>query len=403
MDNIKSQGDRQALQDFLMDTEVLERVEEKISGFNAFEVLGVIHKEIRHSNVLGWLLNPREYHGLDDQFIKKIIRHCVKHESREEAAIGYDPFQILLQDFNDLIVRREWANIDIMGISKSNQFVLVIENKIWSRESSHQLGKYRSIIESEFPDYTKLYIYLTPEGGAASDTENWLSIGYGEIMKFLEAILKVKRDSMDRGSLLFVEQYIDILRRNIVGDKELEKICGDIYARHKRALDLIFEYKPDIYKDIYDKLVDIIKGHPDLIEDQHHKQCVRFTTKRLDALVGQQSEGWTESRRILLFEFFNVKNKVFLKLVIGPGNAELREKLHAIALDHPSTFKRLSRRLSPQFCSMFLVDIYKHDESREKDTAQMMQEIEDKTLSFLENKLTEIEDVFINNYHGTNV
>src|SRR5699024_12388433 len=59
-----------------------------------------LHSALSLHDALPILLNPREHHGLDDQFIKKIIRYCVKHDSREEAAIGYDPFQILLQDHN---------------------------------------------------------------------------------------------------------------------------------------------------------------------------------------------------------------------------------------------------------------------------------------------------------------
>ena len=182
-----------------------------------------------------------------------------------------------------------------------------------------------------------------------------------------------------------------------MGDKELEKICVDIYSKHKRALDLIFEYKPDIYKSIHDKLLEIIDGHPDLIADHSNKQYVRFTTKNLDEHIAKASEGWTESGRILLFEVANFKDKLFLKLVIGPGDSEHRERLHKTALDHPSTFKRLSKRLSPQYCSMFLTDIYKHDEGRENDPVQMMQEIESKLKSFMDNRLEEIEKVFIEN------
>lgn len=403
MDNERYREDRQALQDFLMDIEILDKLEERVSGFNAFEVLGVIHKEIRHSNVLGWLLDPKEYHNLDDRFSKKMIHHCVKHDNRDEAAISYNPLELLLQDFNDMIIRREWANIDILGISKLNKFALVIENKIWSKESGHQLNKYRRIIENEFPDYTKLYIYLTPEGDDASDINNWLSLSYEKVMEFLESVLKVRRQSMNKESLVFIEQYIEILRRNIVGDNELEKICVDIYSKHKRALDLIFEYRPDTYKGIYDKLIEIIDSHPDLIADYSNKQIVRFTTKRLDEHIEKRSEGWTDSGRILLFEFANFKNKLFLKLVIGPGDSVLREKLHKTALDHSSTFKRLSRRLSPHYCSMFLVDIYKHDESRENDPVQMLEEIETKTRSFLSNKIEEIEAVFIENPDNTNL
>lgn len=57
-----------------MDMEIFEQIEAKLSDFNAFETLGVVNTEIRHSNVLAWLLNPRENHGIGDVFIKKLIQ-----------------------------------------------------------------------------------------------------------------------------------------------------------------------------------------------------------------------------------------------------------------------------------------------------------------------------------------
>lgn len=56
--------DKQVLEDFLMDIEILDKIKNKISGFNAFETLGLMHTEIRHSNVLSWLLAPSKNHGL---------------------------------------------------------------------------------------------------------------------------------------------------------------------------------------------------------------------------------------------------------------------------------------------------------------------------------------------------
>jgi len=63
---------RKALEEFLMDIEILEPLERIISEFNVFEALGIIHTEIRHSKVLSWLLDPAENHGLGDYVLKKL-------------------------------------------------------------------------------------------------------------------------------------------------------------------------------------------------------------------------------------------------------------------------------------------------------------------------------------------
>ena len=62
------------IEEFLMDIEILDKINTKISKFNAFESLGIVNNEIRHSNVLTWLFNPNDNHGLDDIFLKKFIQ-----------------------------------------------------------------------------------------------------------------------------------------------------------------------------------------------------------------------------------------------------------------------------------------------------------------------------------------
>ena len=51
---------------FLADNTELEELSAKLSEFNVFRALKIEHLEIRHSNVLAWLLDPGESHGLSD-------------------------------------------------------------------------------------------------------------------------------------------------------------------------------------------------------------------------------------------------------------------------------------------------------------------------------------------------
>ena len=52
------------LDKFLVDNTELEELSAKLSIFNIFGVLRVEDTEIRHSNVLAWLLDPQGSHGL---------------------------------------------------------------------------------------------------------------------------------------------------------------------------------------------------------------------------------------------------------------------------------------------------------------------------------------------------
>ena len=55
---------QRALDAFLVDNQELEQLTARLSAFNLFNVLRIDHAEIRHSNVLAWLLTPGESHGL---------------------------------------------------------------------------------------------------------------------------------------------------------------------------------------------------------------------------------------------------------------------------------------------------------------------------------------------------
>lgn len=56
----------------------------KERNFNAFEVLRYSDYEIRHSNVLAWLLTPGETHGAGDAFLKRVVK-CLREKDGEDV------------------------------------------------------------------------------------------------------------------------------------------------------------------------------------------------------------------------------------------------------------------------------------------------------------------------------
>lgn len=66
----ESETSQKALLDrFLADNDELEELTAELATFNVFRVLTIEEAEIRHSNTLGWLLDPAESHGLSDVFL----------------------------------------------------------------------------------------------------------------------------------------------------------------------------------------------------------------------------------------------------------------------------------------------------------------------------------------------
>lgn len=235
----KQKTDEEVLQDFLLDRECLDELNQWTRKFNIFDVLKISRTEIRHSNILAWLLDASENHGLGDAFVKGIIQRIVENDMENR----YDVFELLLLDYNSVVVLREWKNIDLLLVSEKEQILVAIENKVGSHEHDNQLNRYRKILEDEYSEFCRIYIYLTPDGEEPSDIKNWSVLTYVDVVEILESIKD--RESLLPEVELLINNYIDTIRREIVEDEKLIEICNKIYQKHKRALDLIYENKTD--------------------------------------------------------------------------------------------------------------------------------------------------------------
>ncbi len=393
-------NNKKALEDFLLDIDILDELNTKFTHFNVFNMLGIVNAEIRHSNVLAWLLNPKENHGFGDVFIKKFIQQVFSHNEEVLKATNNSLLKISLMDYDDFTVRREWKNIDILAVSEQNELVLIIENKVWSKESEHQLKKYLDIVSDEFRNYTKINVFLTPDGDTPSDEENWAIIDYNIVVDVLTKSISLRQETISDSVKYFLDQYVAILRRYIVGDNELQKICREIYYKHQNALDLIFEFKPDIYSDISIGLEAKIDAHPDLVKDICSKTYVRFTTKKLDNAIPKEGKEWTASKRFLIFEIQNKNEKIVMKIIIGPSdNEKFRQKLYGIAGKWPDYFKGGSPAYTPKFTQIYSKEIMAKNyiEKHNSDLDTIQAELDKKFSKLLQDEIFKMEELILHN------
>ena len=207
-------NEEQALKDFLLDIDCLKQLNDWTDDFNLFDVLRITNMEIRHSNILAWIFDPNENHGLGDSFIKSFITKVVSKCNQNK----YSAFDLLLQDFYSYQVYRESNHMDIVLVSREEKTAVIIENKIWSGESSHQLNDYLEKSKTEYKDCNQiLYVFLTPFGREASDPDNWIAFSYGEIIDSLES--SIKGMNLPDEVVLVIHNYIDIVRKNIMKEK----------------------------------------------------------------------------------------------------------------------------------------------------------------------------------------
>lgn len=254
------------LENFLL-SEDLEELNNLTNQFNVFNALKLQNNEIRHSNFLGWLMTPYENHGLGDYFLKEFLKSAIRDYSLD-SNIELSLKDIAFFNLNDSEIRREYKNIDILIISPQNNFLCVIENKIWSGEHDCQLERYAKIVNQEFSGYKKLYIYLTPETDVnckliARQTNNldnvyYIPMNYGQVRNVIRKVLEFKSRNLSGEVMIFIEHYKEMIERNIMGktDKAVVELCRKIYRENKEAIDLITSYN-DITSEIIENIQEI--------------------------------------------------------------------------------------------------------------------------------------------------
>lgn len=306
---------RVALEQFVSDNADLERLESILDDFNPFVALRWTKQEIRHSAFLRWLLDPTETHGLGGYFLRLFLKRIARQPNTGNVSVvDVDSWSL-----SDAAVLQEWKGIDVLVQDEPDGFVLVIENKTDSSEHSDQLRRYRREVERHFPKPAKLFAYLTPGAERPSD-DAYVPISYGEIVALLENTLQRQGEQLADKVRTFLGQYVEMVRRYIVEDSEIQKLCQTIYQKHRKALDAIFEHRPDRTLEITAILMDVLTSHSELVADHCTKACVRFIPKSLDFLP-HLGEGWTPTKRLLLFEIQNYGGEVCCALILGPGES----------------------------------------------------------------------------------
>jgi hypothetical protein len=339
-------SDLKLLEALILENPDLEMLEAHLDEFNIFEALGAVRVELRHSDFLAFLLNPRQNHGLGDVFVKRMLQKAL---SAAQFDTHITPLDIDTWDLDGLTVQREWQNIDLLLLDE--RLVVIIENKITSSEHSGQLKRYRNTVETHYPGRHLLCLFLTPDGEEASDI-NYISISYSMLANLAKSILEARVSTLGHDVRILMTHYAQMLRRHIVIESEIADLCRRIYHKHQRALDLIYEFRPDQQAALREIIEKLIISQADCILDYGTKSYIRFIPKEWDLPVLNQGQGWTSSGRILMFEFGNFTNRFRLSLIIGPGPLEIRQRLMELASSH-QTLKPAYKALGKSFNTIY--------------------------------------------------
>jgi len=258
MNTSEMQKPEQALLELMQDIRCLEKLRPWTDRINIFHVLKIARTEIRHSNMLAWLLDPNENHGLGSDFLQAFITDLSKPHTYEFASDYYDPIikppaaiNLLSSNLKNSQVFREWNHIDVL-LKLPKDYIIAFENKVDAVESSKsgksQLEYYTEALERNFVEADKIIkVFLTPDGNKPSEKNNeWRVYTYSDILSILQSVYELHEDSLSDEANILIKNYIGILDNEIMENYELKDLCNEIYQKHKQAFDLIFENRESV-------------------------------------------------------------------------------------------------------------------------------------------------------------
>jgi hypothetical protein len=328
-------ADLDALEALQADAQGLERIEALLDRFNVFETVGFVNQELMHSRLLAYFLDPHQNHGLGDLFLKRLLRETL-------SSTGDAPLPAFPEDLGGTTVRREHRHIDLLLTNEDHRLAVVVENKVWTGEHSDQLGRYYEQVKGDHPGWQVLGIYLTPYGEAPSH-RGYLRLSYGTVCGVLDGVMEDAGSTLTPEVAMTIEHYTDMVRRNIVGDAEVSRLCREIYQKHHRAIHRILEDLTTTSVAIHKLLRRLVNETPNLNygyrETELLKDWIVFDHRGWDVAALKVGNRYQNSDRLLYFVFYSdFPNSLELWLELGPGDTDTRDRLLDLARRNPLTF-----------------------------------------------------------------
>lgn len=362
---IDRRTDEQALEDFVLNNPELNALETLLSEFNIFEAMRAERTEIRHSDFLAFLLDPSRPHGLGDLVLKSFLQAVLK--TKGDYPSGVTPIDLDSWNMGGAVVSREEADTDISIRYENSQrkLVVIIENKIDSNEHSDQLRRYYDGAAATIRDSQIIAVYLTPEGDPPSD-DRFLPLDYGAVASILESVLKRFQSQLGEGVALALKHYVGMLRRHIVTESDIARLSKVILTKHKRALDIIFNHRPDTRSIISDQLAGMIKLTPEVTLLGSTKSRVSFHINSLRDIPkmesGEPNYYINGSKHMLYVEFNITEREVGCRIVVGPGPIGLRTKIVAQARKSPQLFAAARGAITEKFKTILSKKVLRKNE-----------------------------------------
>lgn len=339
---------------------------------NVTEIFAVSRRELSHSSFLAWLFTKSANHMLGNipiiQFLELYLlksRNSFKKNITESlyTAIITRNIQILdsVANTEEAVTATEAkgrADIVIdcdvfLSKEKLNRLKIVIENKVYSTEHSHQTKTYYEHYERvKEPGEEVLYIYLTPPA-ISSDAEcpSFVHITYQDLLDHVLYPL-VQNPDINQRTLFILNEYINCLSvpSDVVDEKNNSRIQTSILAIGMEEKDLL-----QSFWETHNKLImasinayAISSGDEEaqkLTEKLNKRDMSKYTVngvgrygknRMVEAVVKQYLEN-NQDTTIAKLKLLFPDNLQGSLGIIRSGEDEIKDKSRYFAVTHPAT------------------------------------------------------------------
>lgn len=210
--------------------------------FNPFDVLRYADYEIRHSNVLAWLLDPGKNHGVGSAFLREFVQIAGVPVSSDLNA-------------DNVNVKRELKYADIVIFFEDARSLLVMENKMVERSREHYdqvRGYVKEFKKTHSSSYDVRGILLTASRAGDPSESDIIHASWGDVFRTIQSI----HDNTDfRANDVqgFLRHYIAILKRvvqPVVGDDQFERLLGNHRPLLARLYDVQRSERENILREV---------------------------------------------------------------------------------------------------------------------------------------------------------
>lgn len=366
------------------------RLHRELSKFNIFHATGMKNQEIKHTQFLGYLLDPNESHGLKDEFLIRFIQSLPNRVSVNMLDFNLSYARVIKEksffeienNNNQTSKKKKKIRIDLIieipSLSECEKiYVFTIENKIRAAEGENQLKKYKDTVNSEYPGAKeRIFLYLNISEDEVSD-DTWIPIRYSEtIIPAVSALIEDQRETLSDYMIFILKDYIEFINQegeyesnNTLEDivagmsesslrciQELPKTGGNLeqqrlYTRYKHAFDYVRNYDADPraailkhFQSQFDEKTGLHRNFSTFRLETSNINYMRFSFlsaengRKLSESCNNPEINWLKSQRNLAFQFNLIKLsashvKFRVSLYLGPTGkdyAKRSELLRAI-------------------------------------------------------------------------